>query len=140
MSDFWRNWMLGWCWVVGLSGIILAGSGLEATSGPIRGFFGFLNGPGELELDAHMRFSLAVLGAVTIGWSLTLMAAIRAANQLDKQHGKPIWRLVAASVVSWYVIDGILSFVTGFGLNVLSNTVFLAVFLLPLIRSGVLGD
>jgi hypothetical protein len=94
----------------------------------------------ELDLDAHMRFSLAVLGAVTIGWSLTLPAAIRAANQLGKQLGKPIWVLVTASVASWYVIDSTLSTATGFRRNVIPNTVIMAAFLLAVIRSGVLRD
>jgi len=44
---------------------------------------------------------------------------------------------VTASV-SWYVIDSILSITTGFGLNAAPNTVFMAAFLLPVIRSGVL--
>jgi hypothetical protein len=140
MSSFWRNWMTGFCLATGLFGIILAGGGFEITSGPTRLIFDLLNGPGELRLDSHMRFSLAVLGAVTIGWSLTLLAAVQAANQLGKRLGKPIWILVTASVVSWYVIDSSLSIATGFGLNAIPNTVFMAAFLLPVIRSGVLSN
>jgi hypothetical protein len=140
MSGFWQNWLIGWCWAVGLFGIFLAGGGLEVTSEPIRIIFGFLNGPGEFALDPPMRFSLAVCGAVTIGWSLTLLAAVKAANQLGKKLGKPIWVLVTASAVSWYVIDSTLSIVTGFGLNAVPNTIYMAAFLLPIIRSGVLRD
>jgi hypothetical protein len=140
MSSFWRNWMTGFCLATGLFGIILAGGGFEITSGPTRLIFDLLNGPGQLQLDSHMRFSLAVLGAVTIGWSLTLLAAVQAANRLGKRLGKPIWILVTASVVSWYVIDSSLSIATGFGLNAIPNTVFMAAFLLPVIRSGVLSN
>jgi hypothetical protein len=140
MSSFWRNWMTGFCLATGLFGIILVGGGFEITSGPTRLIFDLLNGPGELRLDPHMRFSLAVLGAVTIGWSLTLLAAVQAANQLGKRLGKSIWILVTASVVSWYVIDSSLSIATGFGLNAIPNTVFMAAFLLPVIRSGVLSN
>jgi hypothetical protein len=140
MLGFWRNWITGWCLAVGMFGIILAGGGLEVTSGPSRIIFDLLNGPGELELDPHMRFSLAVLGAVSIGWSLTLLAAVQALNLIDKQLGKPIWVLVIASVMSWYVIDSILSIATGFGLNTIPNTVLMAGFLIPVIRSGVFSD
>jgi hypothetical protein len=138
MSGFWRSWLIGWCGAVGLFGVVLAGGASEATSGPTRIVFDLLNGPGELVLAPLLRFSLAVLGAVTIGWSVTLLAAIRAASQLGKS-GRPIWMLITVSVLSWYVIDSSLSIATGFGLNAVPNTGFVAAFLLPVIRSGVLG-
>jgi len=137
MSDFWRKWMIGLCWAILLFGVSLAGGGMEATSGPVRLIFALLKGPGALNLDAQMRFSLGVLGAVSIGWSLTLLAAIQAANQLG-ELGRPIWVLVTGSVLTWNVIDSSLSIATGFGLNAIANTVILAAFLLPVIRSGVL--
>lgn len=131
-------WMTGWCAAVGLFGMILAGSGFEVTSGPVRILFDVLNGPGELDLNPYVRVSLAVLGAVTMGWSLTLMAVIQVANQLEKQVSKRIWIGIAASIVIWYVIDSILSIATGFWLNAVSNTIISATFLIPVIRSGVL--
>ena len=140
MTGFWRNWMTVWCLAVGLFGIILAGGGLEATSGPVVLIFSILNGPGEFELEPHMSFSLAVLGAVTIGWCLTLLAAVKAANQLNKQQSKSVWGMVTVSVVNWYVIDSILSIATGFLLNVVPNTMYITAFLLPVIRSGVLKN
>lgn len=138
MSAFWQNWMKGWFWAAGLFGIILAGGAFEATSGPVRTVFDLLNGPGDFNLDPAMRFSLGVLGAVSIGWSLTLLAAAKAANQLERKVAKPIWMLVTGSVLTWYVIDSFLSVATGFGLNTIPNTVLMAGFLLPVIRSGVL--
>ena len=131
-------WMTGWCGAVGLVGIVLVGGGLEATSDPVRILFYFLNGSGELDLNPYLRFSLALLGAVTIGWSLTLMAVIRVANQLEKQVSQSIWIGITASVIIWYAIDSILSIATGFWLNAVSNTIFSATFLIPVIRSGVL--
>ncbi len=131
-------WMTGWCGAVGLFGIVLVGGGFEATSDPVRILFNFLNGSGELDLNPYLRFSLALLGAGTIGWSLTLMAIIRVANQLEKQVSQSIWMGITASVVIWYEIDSILSIATGFWLNAVSNTIFSATFLIPVIRSGVL--
>ena len=131
-------WMTGWCAAVGLLGMILAGGGFEATSAPVRILFDVLNGPGELDLNPYVRFSLAILGAVTMGWSLTLMAVIQVANQLEKQVSKRIWIGLTASIVIWYVIDSILSIATGFWLNAVSNTIFSATFLIPVIRSDVL--
>ena len=43
MSRFWRTWMIGGCWAVGLFGVILAASAFEATAGPTRLLFSLLN-------------------------------------------------------------------------------------------------
>jgi hypothetical protein len=137
MTGFWRTWMTAWCWAVAGFGLVLTGAAFEATSGPVRLLFAVLHGPESLDLSAQMRFSEAVLGAVTLGWSVTLMAAIHAANLLG-ERGRPIWGMIAASVVGWWAIDGALSVATGYPLNALPNTVFLAAFLLPILRSGVL--
>lgn len=138
MNKFWQNWLTVWCGAISLFGVVLAGGALEATSGLVQINFALLNGPGVFELDPPMRFSLAVMGAVTIGWGLTMFAAVKAANQLDKQSRKSVWNLITLSVVTWYVIDSILSIATGFWLNIIPNTAFTAAFLLPVIKSGVL--
>ncbi len=138
MSTFWRNWLWGWLVAVALFGVVLAGAATEVTSGPIRLFFAIISHAGTtLELDAQMRFALAVMGCVTIGWSVTTVGAVRAAQELG-ERGRPIWRLITAGVSIWFVIDSTLSIVTGFELNAVSNVLFMAAFLLPLVCSGVL--
>ncbi len=137
MSGFWRNWLTVWCWAVGVFGAVLVGGGLEATSGPSRLIFGILNGPEPLELNAQMRFSLAVMGAVTIGWAVTAAATIQAAILLGERSA-PIWRGLVAGVLVWFVIDTPMSIATGYGMNAIPNLVLLATFLLPIIRSDVL--
>lgn len=138
MTGFWRTWMTVWCWAVIALGLVLTGAAFEATSGPTRLLFTVLNGPEALDLNAQMRFSEAVLGAVTLGWGLTLIAAIGAANLLG-DRGRPVWGMIVASVVVWWVVDCALSMATGYGLNAVPNTVFLAAFLAPILRSRVLG-
>lgn len=137
MSRFWRTWTTRWCWAIGLFGLILAASAFEATSGPTRLLFSLLNARAALDLDAPMRFSLGILGAVTVGWSLTLLAAVQAAHLLG-DRARPVWMLVTSSLVVWYVVDTALSVATGFGLNAIPNTIFAAAFLLPIVCSGVL--
>ena len=138
MTGFWRTWMTVWCWAVVWLGIALMGAAFEATSGPTRLLFAVLGGPEPLDLSAQMRFSEAVLGAVTLGWGLTLMAAMGAANLLGERGG-PVWRAITLSVAVWWVVDCALSMATGYGLNVVPNTLFFAAFLAPILRSGVLG-
>jgi len=137
MSGFWRNWLAVWCGAVGVFGAVLIGGGLEATSGPTRLIFDLLNGPMELELNAQMRFSLALMGAVTLGWAMTAAATIQAAILLG-ERATPIWRLLLGGVMVWFVIDTTMSIITGYGINAIPNLVLLATFLLPIIRSGVL--
>ena len=137
MSVFWRNWLTVWGWAVALFGLALAGAGLAATDGPTRLLFGVLNGPEALVLNAQMRFAMALMGAVTFGWALTLLVTFDAAHRLGAAGGA-IWRGVIVSAATWYVIDSGLSIATGFGLNAVSNTLLMAGLLLPLLASGVL--
>lgn len=138
MNKFWQNWLTVWCGAVALFGVVLAGGALEATSYPVYFTLNMLNGAEEITFDAAMRFSLAVMGAVSIGWGITLFAAIKAANQLNRQTSRQVWFLITLSVVSWYVIDSILSVVTGFWMNTIPNTVYMATFLLPIVVNRVL--
>ncbi len=136
MSAFWERWLAGWCLAVAGFGAILVGAAYEATSAPTILVYRLLGG-GELALHGPLRFSIALIGAVTLGWSLSLWAAIRGALMLGVR-GRMIWRMLTVNVTCWYVIDSALSVVTGFPANVLPNTLFAAAFLLPVWRSGVL--
>jgi len=134
--------MIVWCGAIALFGliIVIAGVGLKATNRLLYILFSLLNPTEALILTPQLHFSFVVLGAVTIGWSLTLFAAIEAATQLDKSYSRTIWILVTAAVISWFVIDSSLSIVTGFGLNAIANTVFIVTFLLPVLSTGVLAS
>jgi len=137
MSGFWRNWLTGWCWAVGVFGAVLVGGGFEATSGPARLAFDIVKGPEPLDLNAQMRFSLAVMGAVTIGWAITLAAVIQAAVLLG-ERARPVWLLLVLGVTTWFVIDTPMSIATGYPMNAVPNLALFVTFLLPIIRSGVL--
>ncbi len=139
MPRFWWRWMTAWCLAVGVFGVVLAGAGLDATVGPARLLMRVLGGGAEVDFNSPLRFSVAVLGCVILGWSLTLRVAMQAAHQLGNRGGA-VWLGLTAGVAGWFVIDSLLSIVTGFGLNAISNTVFFAAFLLPVIRGGVLQN
>ena len=84
-----------------------------------------------------LRFSLAVMGAVSIGWAVTLFFFLRAAIDLGGQ-GRPLWNAITAGMVSWFVIDSALSVATGFGLNVVPNIALALMYIVGLIASGAL--
>ena len=137
MSRFWHNWFTIWCISVVIFGIVLTGGGLDATSGPTQLFLELLRGPEPVVLNGLMRFSLGVCGPVSIALGLTTLAAIRAAELLGPR-GRSTWLLATAGVASWFVLDSSLSIATGYGLNVIPNTLFMGAWLLGLSRSGVL--
>ncbi len=138
MTMFWRNWLTIWCLAVAGFGLLLTGAAFPASDGPIRLVMAAMNPAADLTMTETLRFALALMGAVSIGWAGTLYATIRVVDRLG-DAGASMWRMVVLSVVGWYVIDSSLSVATGFGLNAVSNTLFLAAFLWPVWRSGVLA-
>ena len=137
MTGLWKTWMTVWCWAVVVFGLALAGAGLPATDGLTRVLFAILGDPASFHLDNQARFTIALMGAVTLGWALTMATAMRAAIALG-DAGRPVWVGLTGSLLVWFVIDSSLSIATGFPLNAASNTVILVTYLLPLWRSGVL--
>ena len=137
MSGLWKTWITIWCWSVIVFGASIAAGGLPATEGILRTLYGllsstplpegFLDGPG-------MRFSVALMGAVTMGWGLTILFLLPAIHAA----GAPAWRGLTAALVIWFVIDGALSAATGFALNNVPNTALAIAYLVPLLASGVL--
>jgi hypothetical protein len=137
MQGLWKTWMTLWCWAVILFGAILAAGGLPATDGAVAFLFGLLGnlGADALQLDAPgLRFSVALMGAVTIGWGLTILFLLPAIHAA----GAPAWRGLTAALLIWNVIDGVLSAATGFALNILPNTALAIAYLVPVLASGAL--
>ena len=136
MTRFWSNWLALWCASVAVFGVVLMTGAFAETDAAIRILLDRLNGAAPLDMTQPLRFSLALMGAVTLGWSVTLLATVRAALILG-DAGAPVWRLLTASAALWYIVDSCLSVATGFALNVVPNTIYLAAFLLPMAASGV---
>ncbi|MBC7770475.1 MAG: hypothetical protein H7124_16970 [Phycisphaerales bacterium] len=133
MQGLWANWMKVWCWGVFAFGVVLATAAVPPADGLVRTLYTLFSGGGEnaaaFETNA-MRFGLGLQGALTMGWALTMLAAIRT--------GAPIWGELTVAVLIWYVIDSAISVATGFALNAVSNTVLTVAFLIPVLASGVL--
>ncbi len=76
------------------------------------------------------------MGAVTIGWGLTFRVAFKALNLPDPAQAAPLWRKLTLFALIWYVVDSYISIATGFWLNAVSNTILMALYLIPLFKSG----
>jgi hypothetical protein len=137
MTRFWHNWFLVWCFSIGVFGAVLAGAGFTATDGPVSFVLASLNGPSPVEFNPLLRFATALMGAVTIGWAVTLYGLVGAAVDLGAK-GRGIWDAITAGMVAWFVIDGCLSVATGYAANLIPNVVLAAVYLIGLKGSGVL--
>ncbi|QMW24073.1 hypothetical protein [Sandaracinobacteroides saxicola] len=137
MTAFHRTWLNLWLLLVIGFGLILAGAALPATEAPVRLFYALVGAPLPSPLGAELRFTLALLGAVTLGWALTIHAAFQAAFAL-RTDAAATWRRITFAILAWYVIDSALSVALGVPLNAVSNTVLLVAYLLPILRSRAL--
>lgn len=138
MSTFWQNWLKLWAWGVILFGVVLAAGAFAATDAVVRPIFDLLGNPFPAEPDAHHRFSIGLMGAVSIGWGLTLLGVFKAVFGLARDDATPFWRAILNATIIWYVIDGYISYASGFALNIVSNTALLVLLLIALVKSGAL--
>lgn len=136
MTDFWRSYFTLWSLFIIVFGFVLVGAGLTATDGIATLIFGIV-GATDIAWTPVLRFAVALMGAVTLGWGMTLLVAIRAAIALGDQ-GATVWRGILLAMMVWWVLDSAMSVATGFWLNAVSNSLILAVFVIGLIGSSAL--
>jgi hypothetical protein len=96
-----------------------------------------LSGGEAIAFTPALRFSLGLMGAITIGWAVMIYGVMRVAFTLGSQ-GRPLWDAITSGLIAWYVIDGICSIATGFALNIIPNTALAAMYLVGLTLSGAL--
>jgi hypothetical protein len=136
MSSKWQAQMQIWCGAVIIFGLVLMGGAFPATSAGVYALFGILDGPGPIAWDPALRFSLALMGAVTLGWGATMLAVVRASDAMPQVAATALWRGITIALLLWYVVDSGLSVATGFWRNALSNTVLIGWYLLLMRRSA----
>lgn len=135
MSGLWKTWMHMWCWATLAFGVVLAAAAVPALEGPTLAFYDLVTWPidgAPATFEPIARFTCGVLGAVMIGWALTIFALLPVADARA-------WRGFTGAMVIWYVIDSTVSITAGAPGNAVSNTAFLVLFLIPVLASGVLG-
>jgi len=137
MTGIWKNWITVWAWGVVAFGALLMTGAFPGVDGFVRNvlvLFGNLPDGGTILDERAMRFSVGLMGAVTMGWGLTiafLLPAISAA-------GSSGWRALTLALTIWYVVDGLISVMTGFTANAVSNTALAIAYIIPVLGSGVL--
>lgn len=133
MSPFPRTAMMAWSLAVVIFGIVLMGGAFAATDGLTVALYKLLGG-GLPDMTPALRFSVGLMGAVSTGWGLTLLAVASISDRLDREITRILWTRIAYSAIIWYIVDSAISVATGFALNAVSNTILLVAFLLILQR------
>jgi hypothetical protein len=139
MTGFWHRWMVVWCWTTLGFGAVFALSAFTALRAPTMIFLDIVFWPIDGQPAALSRealLGLGLCGAILIGWALLMLGLV----QDPKLNREPrVWQLMTSAMVTWFVVDSLVSWICGAGVNVLSNMVFLGTFLVPVIKSGVLS-
>jgi hypothetical protein len=138
MSSFWKIWIQLWCLGTLALGLALAAGAFPATDLPARLYYDLITWPmdGSPVFESSlMRFTCGVLGAVLVGWAVTILYALAAAQGPAPQ----LWMGMTVAMGVWFVIDSAISVLTGFPGNAVANTVFLVLWLIPMFATGSLG-
>lgn len=137
MSAFWRAYFGVFCLSLVLFGAVLSAGAFAPSSGPVALLMTLLSGGEAIAFTPALRFSLGLMGAITIGWAVMIYGVMRVAFTLGSQ-GRQLWDAITSGLIAWYVIDGICSIATGFALNIIPNTALAGMYLVGLTQSGAL--
>lgn len=82
-------------------------------------------------MDAPARLGLGIAGALMVGWAATIALLVRSIDDLSPRL---LGTATAVGVMSWFLLDGMVSVANGAALNVAGNTVFLVILLVPALK------
>jgi hypothetical protein len=126
-------WLQFACAIAVATGLVSAAASFPATDGLWLFLFDLLKWPidgNPSQFDLTTRAVNAVLGGVMVGWGTLMFLLVR--NFLKKDYAL-VRKLILVSIVSWFVIDSIGSFLAELPGNLLLNVSFLCLFLPPLL-------
>lgn len=127
--QFWYRWL-----VVVTVGVIIYGFLLMLLPESMyrafnRLFFASDAGMPSGEIRAYIHLVQGVLGAVLIGWMVTILSVLMSGF---RQKQRAAWRTLLLSILIWFAIDSGFSLLIAVPAHALFNTLFLALFALPL--------
>jgi len=122
---------------VTLFGLILTTAGFTTLLGSVDGIFKLFH-PGESHpvWSEHMRFSTGLMGAITLGWGLTLFSLAKHSHEMPIATARAVWTSITLSMMIWFVIDTVISVSNGYWVNGLSNAIVSGLYFLALRQSG----
>jgi len=126
-----------WRWLVAATGaVIVFGLSLVVFPDSMQRVLNLLyfSSPGgrpvfDQAAVAYITFICAVLGAVMIGWGTILLFALFGPFRRRHREG---WRMLAVSLLAWFIPDTAFSLWSGFWQNAVLNCVMAGLFAIPL--------
>lgn len=115
-------------------GGILAGAGFDGFKVGEKLMLTLQNPISEPVFNDIERFSFGLIGAITIGWGLTLSYFFLAAHAGNT--GNKMYRQAFVVLIIWNLVNGYISYRTGFQLNIASNLLLSLSFVIPLYWTG----
>ena len=134
MSHFRKTWLDLWCIGVMVFGAILAGAGIVGFEAGARFILILQNPTNPPVFNDIERFAFGLMGAITIGWGLALFYFFRAAHASNM--GNKMYRQAFVVLIIWNLVDGYISYRTGFQINIVSNLLLSLGFVVPLYWTG----
>jgi hypothetical protein len=133
-APIWIAWLLTVSVGVVLFGLTLVVAPELARTGFSALVFGDTGRIGSFDPIAVRYISLAhaVIGGVMVGWGVALVLVVRGPFAAADPIG---WRIIALSVLAWFVPDTAYSLWSGFWQNAVLNLVFLMLFAVPLLAT-----
>jgi uncharacterized membrane protein YhaH (DUF805 family) len=129
ISVFWWRWLL-----IVTIGVIIFSLGFIFLPDVMQQLFNWMlfsapNAPFGEATTHYLKFVYGVLGAVIVGWMVTLLAIIMRPFRRGESES---WNTITFSIVIWFVVDTTFSLRMGFPQNAIFNTLFFVLFAIPL--------
>ena len=127
MTEFWRRWLMVAAATTGLAGLGFAALTAVGATEVHDVLFDLVYLPGELQAPAGeiASFAMGVAGAVIVGWAATMLMLLR---NRSTSALPATWRALAVGLLTWFVVDGIVSIAAGATGNLVLNLAFFAMF------------
>ncbi len=132
---FWQRWL-----IAVTIGVVIYATGLMLMPQTMHGlfsrlFFGDSDNVQRIGEDypEFIQLVYGVLGAVMIGWMVTLLAIMWRHFRTDPRG---TWQILVISIGVWYAVDSGFSVVIGLVEHAVFNTGFLVLYVVPLVGIG----
>lgn len=134
MSNFWKIWLDIWCLAVIIFGGVLVSASITGFESGTKTFITLINPIDMPVFNEIERFAFGLIGAITMGWGVTFFYFFRAAHASN--IGNKMYRQAFVVMIIWNLIDGYVSYRSGFALNIASNLLLSLGMVIPLYMSG----
>ena len=136
MTGIWKKWMISWIIYTGILGMILIGAAFSSTDLPLKIILELAGY--DFTLTDMARFGFGVQGALII--AICNFVAAGFIFIPETRESKGFWRTILMGMVAWFIIDGLVSILANFHLNLVSNLIIFIWLLIPMIGSGQLVE